>query len=103
MAAERVETRLMQETDLDFAAGCTRSESWASETRPAFEDFLAHDSEGCFLVEVGGAPSGICVATSYGRMGFIGELIVLPAVRGLGLGGRLLERAITCAKTISVY
>lgn len=94
MDLERVSIRAMQPEDLDFAVTCTRQEGWVGETRPVFEDFLAHNPQGCFLAELNGRPLGICMATSYGRAGFIGELIIASVGRGAGLGGRLLRQAI---------
>ncbi len=86
--------RSMQIADLSFAAACTTVEGWASETLPTFEGFYQHDSNGCFLAELAGRPVGICIATPYGRSGFIGELIVRPEVRGRGVGAALLNHAV---------
>ncbi len=86
--------RPMQPADLDFAAQCTAREGWASETRAEFAGFYAHDPAGCLLAEAEGQRIGICVATSYGVAGFVGELIVVPERRGQGVGRRLLEQAI---------
>lgn len=86
--------RSMRPTDLDFAAACTAAEGWESETRTQFECFFAHDPDNCLIAEAGGEPLGICVATGYGDIGFVGELIVVPAARGQGLGRRLLDRAL---------
>ena len=90
----KLNIRTMRTADLGFAAICTEREGWAGETRQSFEGFLAYDPNGCFLAEVGGQPTGICVATFYGQYGFIGELIVNPESRGRGLGCRLLDHAI---------
>jgi ribosomal protein S18 acetylase RimI-like enzyme len=86
--------RAMRSSDLDFAAGCTAAEGWASETRQEFEGFLAHDPGGCLVAENEGRQVGICIATHYGECGFVGELIVAPDMRGHGIGRQLLERAI---------
>jgi ribosomal protein S18 acetylase RimI-like enzyme len=92
--AEATIVRHMQESDLNFAAGCTASEGWITQTRTEFEGFLACDPQGCFVAEVGGQRVGICVATPYGKAGFIGELIVAQEWRGRGIGRHLMERAI---------
>jgi len=84
----------MQPSDLDFAASCTAAEGWRSETRPVFEGYLAYDPAGCLVAEMSGERVGVCVATSYGPYGFVGELIVLKEWRERGIGRRLLEHAI---------
>ncbi|MBN1824795.1 MAG: GNAT family N-acetyltransferase [Candidatus Eisenbacteria bacterium] len=86
--------RTMTEEDLDFAAARTTAEGWRNETREDFENFLAHDSEGCLIAEEEGGPIGIGVATAYRDSGFIGELIVLPERRGRGVGAKLLGAAL---------
>lgn len=86
--------RHLQESDLTFAAQCTANEGWTTEIRTEFEGFLAHDPNGCFVAEAGGQRFGICVATSYGKAGFIGELIVAQEWRRRGIGHHLVERAI---------
>jgi len=86
--------RSMQMAELTFAAECTAAEGWASETLATFEGFYQHDPNGCFLAELAGRPVGICIATPYGRSGFIGELIVHPEARGRGIGAALLNHAV---------
>jgi ribosomal protein S18 acetylase RimI-like enzyme len=86
--------RRMEATDLAFAARCTESEGWASETLASFKGFYQHDPEGCLLAEYAGHPAGICIATPYGRSGFVGELIVRPEMRGQGIGAALLHHAV---------
>jgi len=85
--------RRMQVSDLAFAAQCTADEKWASETWSTSEGFYRHDPNGCLLAEYADHRVGICVATSYGHCGFIGELIVRPEVRGKGVGAALLNHA----------
>lgn len=86
--------RHMHESDLNFAAERTANEGWTTEARTEFEGFLAHDPHGCLVAEVGGQRLGICVATPYGKAGFIGELIVAQEWRRRGIGQHLMERAI---------
>jgi GNAT superfamily N-acetyltransferase len=89
-----IEIRPMSSSDLDFAAHCTLSEGWSSETRETFEGFHEYDPNGCLIAESDGRSIGICVATHYGTVGFIGELIVVEAMRGRGVGRQLLEYSI---------
>jgi GNAT superfamily N-acetyltransferase len=80
--------------DLDFAAGLTIGEGWASEVRSVFEGFFAYDPNGCFIAEADDQRVGIAVATHYGENGFIGEIIVVPELRGQGIGRQLLDHAV---------
>lgn len=91
---ESIIVRHMLESDLDFAAACTASEGWTSQTRGEFEGFIAHDPDGCFIVQAGDRRIGICVATLYGTAGFLGEFIIVPDWRGRGIGRYLMEQAI---------
>ena len=89
-----MDVRVMQSSDLNFAAESALSVGWTSETRDLFEGFFLHDPDGCFIAEISGNPIGICIATSYGEYGFVGELIVREAYRGRSIGPRLLDHAI---------
>ncbi len=86
--------RGMKAPDLDFAAQCTAAEGWVSENRTSLEGFYLHDPKGCLIAEAGGQAVGICIATSYGKSGFIGELIVRPEARGRGVGAKLLNHGV---------
>ncbi len=86
--------RSMQAGDLDFAAACTAAEEWVSEDRTVLDGFLQHDPGGCLIAELEGEPVGLCIATPYGASAFIGELIVRPQARRLGIGAALLNHAV---------
>jgi GNAT superfamily N-acetyltransferase len=86
--------RTMRETDLEFALECIRGEGWLSETEAVLRGFLQYDSAGCLIGEEQGRRVGMCTAISYGRCGFLGELIVVKEQRGRGFGRVLLERGI---------
>ena len=86
--------RQMQFSDLDFAAECTSLEGWKSETREVFEGFLAYDPNGCFIIEENSKRIGLGVATNYGELGFLGEIIVIKEKRGQGHGSRLVKHTI---------
>lgn len=89
-----LEIRAMQPDEIDLAASFTRGEGWITETSAEFAGFLRFAPRGCLIAELGSRPIGICVATPYGEVGFIGELIVAPEHRGQGIGTRLLETAV---------
>ena len=89
-----VTIREMNPGDIEFAAALARAEGWSSESPDAFAAFLESDAAGCFIAEAGGERAGVCVAAAYGRNGFIGELIVSPRLRILGLGRQLFEKAL---------
>jgi ribosomal protein S18 acetylase RimI-like enzyme len=86
--------REMEVEDLAFASECTAGEGWVSENFQTLAGFLLNHPSGCLLAEENGYPVGICIATPYGKSGFIGELIVRPEVRGRGVGASLLNRGL---------
>jgi len=90
--------RQMQPYEADLAASFTLNEGWATETRAEFDGFLSFAPTGCLIALMGAETVGVCVATPYGEVGFIGELIVAPLHRGRGIGARLLSRAIEYLK-----
>jgi predicted N-acetyltransferase YhbS len=64
------------------------------KTYATLEGFFLNDPGGCLLAEQNNRPVGICVATAYGRSGFIGELIVRLEERGQGVGASLVKQAV---------
>ena len=90
--------REMRKEELAFAAECTAAEGWVSENHTTLEGFYLNDPKSCLLAEENGRPMGICVATFYGKSGFIGELIVRPEARGRGLGAELLNHGVRVLK-----
>ena len=90
----QVKIRCMSQADIDFASGLVHAAGWASESMESFAAFLAHDPSGCFIAEAGGEKAGVCIATRYGRNGFIGELVVSRHLRLLGIGQILFQKAL---------
>lgn len=86
--------RKARTADLDFFVDCVTHEGWLSETRAVFENFYAHDPDGCLVAEEDRTLIGMIVATAYDTCGFLGELIVVPERRGHGVGRSLMEHAI---------
>ena len=83
--------RRMQPEDLIFAAARTFAEGWQGETIFELAGSYQHDPDGCFIAEIDGDPVGMCFGVAYDTFGFLGGLIVLPEVRGQGIGRGLLE------------
>ncbi len=87
--------RTMKAADAPIMGSWAAAEGWTSETSDDFLAFLDHDPDGCLILEYGGEPAAVCVATVYGQAGFLGEMIVSRAYRGLGLGPILFDRALS--------
>jgi ribosomal protein S18 acetylase RimI-like enzyme len=80
--------------DIEFALAQTGREGWDA-TAELFEACLAHEPESSFIAETRGQRVGMVTTTSYARSAWIGNLIVVPQVRGRGLGQHLATRALT--------
>jgi len=85
--------RPMGRDDLPFAVAAAAREGWPT-VAALFEVYLAHDPEGCFVAEIGGAAAGMVTSTRYRRTGWIGNVIVEPPFRRRGLGERLTRHAL---------
>lgn len=93
-----VKLRPFSPDDFDFAAERTAAEGWDDGNRPEFEHFFAHDPAGCLIAEADGRRVGMGVATAYASAGFVGMLIVVPDLRGRGVGRRLLDATVSYLK-----
>jgi len=80
--------------DIDFAFEMTSREKWHSESKIELHSFFEYDRNCCFIAEINGEKTGICIATAYTKNGFIGELIVSPKYRKSGIGTALMQKAI---------
>jgi ribosomal protein S18 acetylase RimI-like enzyme len=85
--------------DLDICTSLAQSVGWVSQDKVVFEIFRERDPNGCFLAEIGGEPAGMIIATSYGKPGYLGSLIVKETYRGQGLGCDLLLHAVQYLKS----
>jgi ribosomal protein S18 acetylase RimI-like enzyme len=81
--------------DINFAAELTAAEKWHSETDFEINALFKKTPDGCFLAEIDGEPLGICIATLYEKFAFIGDLIVSPKKRKMGIGKFLMRTAIS--------
>ncbi len=90
-------------SDIIFAAALTASQKWHSETETEITTLFNNKSNGCLIAELNGNPLGICVATAYPEFGFIGELIVKPEYRNLGIGRLLMNHAIEYLNSMNIH
>ncbi len=82
-----------QRSDIDFAERQAAIEKWDS-TREVFEVCLKHDREGFFIAEDGSEPVGLVTAMRLSETGWVGNLIVVPERRRLGIGKALFTQAL---------
>ena len=87
------EIRLMTHRDIDFVMLLQGTVGWGN-TRADAERSLYYEPDGCFVASVNDVDVGIVNSFLYGNVGFIGNLIVLPETRGMGVGAALMSKAI---------
>lgn len=91
--------RRMERNELDFAVGLAAGEGWNPGLADA-ETFWQADPEGFFLGLLDGRPVATISAVRYADeakgpdFGFVGLYIVVPELRGHGLGYRLWDAAL---------
>jgi len=79
--------------DIPFALEQIQREGWSSSAE-VMSLHLRHDPEGCFVAEVMGARVGMVTTTAFRKSGWVGNLIVTPRARAMGVGTRLMEHAV---------
>ena len=94
-ANDHVVLRLMRTDDIPYAHQLRQLAGW-NQTEKDWRGYLSYDPQGCFVAEVGGKPAGTATTIHYGNaFGWIGMVLVHPDHRRLGIGTRLLNRAIS--------
>lgn len=88
-----VEVRTFSGTDVEFAVRSCQTIGWGYLPSD-FERYLKSEPDGSFVAEWGGKPVGHVFSISYGTIGWIGMLVVLPEFRGRGIGALLTKTAI---------
>ena len=84
------EVRVLRRRDVSWAIRLTDLEQWGY-TRGDFERLIALEPEGCFVAVVAGKRAGITCSTTYGKLAFIGAVIVHPEMRGKHVGEALMK------------
>jgi len=87
--------RLLGLADLDGAFALSSESGW-NQRREDWGMLLRLAPAGAFAAFVDGRIVGTAIGLDYGGFGWIAMMIVEPAFRGRGLGGRLLEMAMSC-------
>lgn len=104
---ERIKIRRMTPQDFAFAVELTDTMNW-DFTEKDFQFMMELEPEGCFIALDGTEKIGVVTAICYGKLGWIGNLLVKPENRLRGTGSSLLKHAIGYlrrkgAKTIGLY
>jgi ribosomal protein S18 acetylase RimI-like enzyme len=85
--------RQFEERDIDFAYKLDVIEQW-NDTRDDIKRMSNYDPDGCFVTEVNSELVGHVFSISYGKLGWIGLLIVKAKYRRKGVGALLTKKAI---------
>ncbi|GJL81849.1 MAG: N-acetyltransferase [marine bacterium B5-7] len=90
-----LKTRTMTREDISFAVDRAGAEGW----NPGLHDgqvFYSTDENGFLIGEIDGRPVGCISAVSYeGSFGFVGFYIVIPEMRGRGIGLQIWNAAMS--------
>ncbi len=85
--------RCWNRTDIDYVLECVSREGWG-HTQLDVERCWKLEPKGCFIAEFQNKPIGHVFSICYGKIGWIGLLIVNPERRGQGVGFALMETAV---------
>ncbi|MEM3641969.1 MAG: GNAT family N-acetyltransferase [Candidatus Bathyarchaeia archaeon] len=97
----------MSTEDIEFAVQITDMMNW-NLTEKDFKFMMSLEPEGCFVLLYNSERVGITTTISFGRIGWIGDVIVNENHRRKGAGNTLLKHAINYlkskgAETIGLY
>ena len=87
-----VDLRAMDPSDEAFFMQLMDMVGWGM-TPEDYKRMLTFSPEGLFMASVDGVDLGMVSTTCYGSIAWIGNLVVLPESRGLGLGAALMQKA----------
>lgn len=99
--------RRMSSEDIEFAIRITDTMDW-NLTEQDFAFMMQLEPEGCFTIMYNSEKIGITTTVSYGKVGWIGNVIVDEKYRRRGAGTTIIKHAINYlmgkgAKTIGLY
>lgn len=83
----------MTSEDITFAIRLTDTMNWNLDQQD-FEFMLKLEPEGCFIMLDGSERAGLVTTVSFGKIGWLGNLIVSETLRGKGAGTLLAKHAV---------
>ena len=89
---EHFSIRKLEERDIDFAYKMTVVEKWNDRVEDIHR-MLGYEPNGCFMAEADGRRAGHVFTVGYGKLGWIGLLIVKADYRRMGISRLLMEKA----------
>jgi len=92
MKMESTSIRLFRESDIGFTYEMTKFEEW-NYRKEDIQRMLRYNPSGCFIAEVNGKQAGHVFSVNYGKLGWIGLLIVSAECRRKGIGTLLMKKA----------
>jgi len=96
-AASGLSIRPARQTDIAFSAQLNADEGW-SDTPDDIARLIRCEPRGFLIAELQGKPVGQILSISYGKLGWIGYLIVLQEYRRQGIGSALMRAGIARLK-----
>jgi len=93
--------RVAKPSDVGSVCGLTDRVRW-NHSAEVIERFLSYEPEGCFVAEVEGQHVGNVFTVSFGKVGWIGLLIVDEKFRRRGIGTLLMRRGISYLHKVGV-
>jgi GNAT superfamily N-acetyltransferase len=100
--ASEAHTRVMTEQDVASGVRLNTLAGW-NQTEMDWRWFLNNSPAGCFVAEVGDQCVGTTTTICYqNRFSWIGMVLVDPGFRGMGIGTKLLHKAIEHLDSINV-
>jgi ribosomal protein S18 acetylase RimI-like enzyme len=93
MMMESFALRLFKESDIEFAYETIKIEGW-NYSEKDIKRMFSYNPSGCFIAETDNKQVGHVFSVNYGRLGWIGLLIVRAECRGKGVGTALMKKAI---------
>jgi predicted N-acetyltransferase YhbS len=93
--------RPLKESDIEFVYETTRIEGWNYPEKD-IKRMFSYDPSGCFITETDGKQAGHVFSVNYGKLGWIGLLIVRAECREKGVGTALMKKAISYLLTSGV-